>query len=146
MAIQLRTVGRSPRLMRERKKHAKRHPLKDLPNFCCSTGECRSVEYWSVDYEQEGLLKIGDDIEPTPVQLFTFSSHGLGVVAHADFPIQEGSEALLITQAHGAGCSYRRVRCCWHHPHPHDAELQCIGLRFHVDTGPELPQEPSGSS
>lgn len=119
---------------RPKRKAAGAHKLQDLPNRCCTTGICRSIQYWPVDYAQEGLLRLEGAAEAVPVQLFAFSSRGVGVVSRADCPIQLGAEATLITQAHGAGCSYRKVRCCWSRPHPQDEQQLCIGLRFEVDT------------
>jgi hypothetical protein len=134
MAIWQRKDIHSSRLLRRLKRPLEHIELKDLPNQCCSTGDCRSQEYWSVDCAQDALLKMEQDDEPRPVQLFTFSSRGVGIITGADLRIEQGAEAELITQAHGAGCSYRKVRCCWHRPHPQNKDLQCIGLRFDVDT------------
>jgi hypothetical protein len=106
--------------------------LHRLPNVYCTSGECRSLPYWPVDYPQEGLLQLDQTGEVAPVKLFTFSSRGIGVVSRADVPIKPGTSAMLITQAHGAGCHYRKVECCWHRPHPQDEHLQCIGLRFAI--------------
>lgn len=113
--------------------------LHHLPNICCTRGDCRSVPYWPVDYPQEGLLQLDQTGEVAPVRLFTFSSRGIGVVTRADVPIEPGTPAMLITQAHGAGCSYRKVQCCWHRPHPADVLLQCIGLRFVLASSASTP-------
>jgi hypothetical protein len=108
-------------------------PLHELAHACCSTGACRSVPYWPVDYFQEGLLQLdgaaGTDI---PVELIGFSSRGVSVVMAAGQPIRQGAQGVLITQAHGAGCSYNRVVCCWHHRDPQHHQRQCVGLRFEL--------------
>ena len=82
-------------------------------------------------HPQEGWLQLdlasGEDI---PVELFAFSKQGVGVILMADVPLQQGSSALLMMQAHGAGLSQRPVRLCWHRPHPQDPQRQVAGLRF----------------
>ena len=115
--------------------------LHALPNLCCTSGACRTVRYWSVDYPQEGLLRLDDAVVAIPVQLFAFSTRGVGVVTRADVTIEHGAQAMLITHAHGAGCNYRSVQCCWHRPHPQDEHLQCIGLRFAIDNDPDEAQQ-----
>ena len=110
--------------------------LHRLPSISCTSGDCRTIPYWPVDYPQEGLLQLDHAGDAAPVKLFAFSSRGIGVVSRADVPIEPGTDALLITQAHGAGCQYRKVQCCWLHSHPQDALLQCIGLRFVPDSQP----------
>ena len=82
-------------------------------------------------YPQEGWLQL--DLQPDaamPVDLFAFSSMGVGVVLSAALTLQPGVRGVLVTQAHGAGLSHRAVRCCWHRPHQQDPTLQCAGLRF----------------
>lgn len=106
-------------------------PLHELAHACCSTGACRSVPYWPVDYPQEGLLQLDGaaDID-IPVELFGFSSRGVSVMMAAAQPIRQGAQGVLITQAHGAGCCYHRVACCWHHRDPQHHHRQWVGLRF----------------
>lgn len=110
-------------------------PLHELAHVCCSTGACRSVPYWPVDYLQEGLLQLdGAPDTDIPVELIGFSSRGVSVTMSAGQPIRQGAQGVLITQAHGAGCSYHRVACCWHRPDPQRHHLQCVGLRFERQT------------
>jgi|LakMenE18May11ns_1017448.scaffolds.fasta_scaffold9940423_5 hypothetical protein len=82
---------------------------------CCLSGVCHSAKYWPVDYLQDGLLQLEDmGIEVIPVDLFAFSSQGVSVSLSSLHQIEKGDHGILITQAHGAGCSYRSVICCWH--------------------------------
>lgn len=106
-------------------------PLHRLPNICCSTGACREVTYWPMDCPQEGWLQLDPAAhQAVPVDLFAFSSRGVGVILPADVPLRQGARAQLLTQAHGAGLQHRAVRCCWQRPHPQDPQRQCAGLRF----------------
>lgn len=106
-------------------------PLHRLPNICCSSGACHEVEYWPVGLPQEGWLRLDPaSSEAIPVELFAFSNQGVGVILMADVPLQQGAQALLMTQAHGAGLSHRPVSLCWHRPHPQDPQRQVAGLRF----------------
>ena len=80
---------------------------------------------------QEGWLQL--DLasgEATPVELFAFSNQGVGVILMADVPLRQGTSAVLMMQAHGAGLHHRPVRLCWHRPHPQDPQRQVAGLRF----------------
>jgi hypothetical protein len=106
-------------------------PLHRLANICCSTGACSDVDYWPMGFPQEGWLQLNQAANAAvPVDLMAFSSRGVSVILRADVCLQQGSRALLMTQAHGAGVSHRPVRLCWHRPHPLDHERQCAGLRF----------------
>jgi hypothetical protein len=106
-------------------------PLHELAHACCSTGACRSVPYWPVDYPQEGLLQLdGAADTDIPVELIGFSSRGVSVMMGSGQAIRQGAQGVLITQAHGAGCSYHRVACCWHRRDPQHHQRQCVGLRF----------------
>lgn len=108
-------------------------PLDELAHRCCSTGACRSEPYWPVDYPQEGLLQLdGETGSDIPVDLFAFSSRGVSVVMGAEHLIRQGAQGVLITQAHGAGCSYHRVACCWHRRDPEHHHRQFVGLRFEL--------------
>ena len=102
-----------------------------MANTCCSSGTCQSVQYWPVDYPQDGLLQLeGTGIEAIPVDLFAFSSRGVSVAMSCLHQIHQGDHGMLITQAHGAGCRYQRVICCWQRLHPQDALQQFAGLRL----------------
>lgn len=106
-------------------------PLHEMANACCSSGACHSAQYWPVDYPQDGLLQFeGTGIEAIPVDLFAFSSRGVSVALSSQHQINQGDHAILITQAHGAGCSYQSVICCWHRLHPNDPRQQCAGLHL----------------
>lgn len=112
-----------------------------MAHVCCSTGACRSVPYWPVEAAQDGWLQLdhqqGSEV---PVDLIAFSSRGVSVTMDATQSIRQGSGGILITQAHGAGCRYQRVVCCWHRLHPHDPQRQCVGLRFdHPAPEPPCP-------
>jgi hypothetical protein len=108
-------------------------PLHRLPSICCSSGACREVEYWPMAAPQEGWLQLEDSGDAaTAVDLFAFSSRGVGVILSADISLRQGERGLLLLQAHGAGVSNRPVRCCWSRAHPQDPALQCAGLRFDV--------------
>jgi hypothetical protein len=112
-------------------------PLHRLPNICCSTGDCREVDYWPMGYPQEGWLQLDPvDKAAAPVDLIAFSSLCVAVILLAETPLQQGARALLLTQAHGAGIRHRPVRCCWHRPHPQDPQRQCAGLRFASNNQP----------
>jgi hypothetical protein len=85
-------------------------------------------------HPQEGWLQLDlGNCEATPVELFAFSNQGVGVILMADVLLQQGANALLLMQAHGAGLSHRPVRLCWHRPHPQDPQRQVAGLRFESD-------------
>lgn len=56
-------------------------PLHRLSNVCCSTGACREVDYWPMEYAQQGLLQL--DQSPgaeVPVDLIAFSIKGASVI------------------------------------------------------------------
>lgn len=109
-------------------------PLHRLPNIYCSSGACSEVQYWPMGHPQEGWLQLDlGNCEATPVELFAFSNQGVGVILMADVLLQQGANALLLMQAHGAGLSHRPVRLCWHRPHPQDPQRQVAGLRFESD-------------
>lgn len=106
-------------------------PLHGMANACCSSGACHSANYWPIDYPQDGLLQLErTGIEVIPVDLFAFTSRGVSVSMSSQHLIDQGDQGTLITQAHGAGCRYQRVICCWHRLHPHDSHKQCAGLRL----------------
>ena len=106
-------------------------PLHRLSNVCCSTGACSGVDYWPMAYAQDAWLQLDAGVDAAvPVHLVAFSRMGVGAILNADIPLEQGACGLLMTPAHGAGLSRRRVRCCWHRPHPQDSERQCAGLRF----------------
>jgi hypothetical protein len=112
-------------------------PLHRLSNICCSSGACREVEYWPMGHPQEGWLQLDAAVSAAlPLDLFAFSSRGVGVILQADMPLPQGARGLLIMQAHGAGLNQRPVRCCWLRPHPQDPEWQCAGLRFEPNATP----------
>jgi hypothetical protein len=105
-------------------------PLHRLPNICCSSGACHEVEYWPVDHPQEGWLQLHSaDPQVVLVDLFAFSSQCFGVILMDAVTLKQGSSGILMLQAHGAGLSRRRVRLCWHRPHPQDPQRQLAGLR-----------------
>lgn len=109
-------------------------PLHELAHSCCSNGACRSVPYWPVDYPQDGLLQLsGEAATDIHVDLIGFSRMGVSVMMAAEHPIHQGEKGLLITQAHGGGCSYHPVTCCWHRLDPGDHHRQCAGLRYEDD-------------
>jgi hypothetical protein len=84
-----------------------------------------------MNHPQEGWLQLDQaDRAVRPVELFAFSSQGVGVILMADVPLKQGARGLLMTPAHGAGLGQRLVRVCWFRPHPNDPERQCAGLRF----------------
>ena len=108
-------------------------PPHELAHRCCSTGACRTEPYWPVEYPQDGLLQIdGETGTDIPVNLIAFSGRGVSVVMGAEHPIRQGVQGVLITQAHGAGCSYHRVACCWHRRDPQHHHRQFVGLRFEL--------------
>jgi hypothetical protein len=109
-------------------------PLHRLPNIFCSTGDCREVDYWAMGYPQEGWLQLDQiDNAAVPVDLFAFSSRGVGIILKSDVGLQQGAYSLLMTPAHGAGISHRPVRCCWHRPDPQDPDRQYAGLCFEAN-------------
>ena len=106
-------------------------PLHRLANIYCPSGACRDLDSWPMTYPQEGWWQLDQAFETTvPVNLFAFSSRGVGVLLRADLPLHPGAQGLLLTPAHGAGVSRRPVQLCWHRPHPQDPDRQCAGLRF----------------
>jgi hypothetical protein len=106
-------------------------PLHRLSNICCSTGACSKVDYWPMAYAQQAWLQLDSAADAAvPVDLFAFSTKGVGVVLRVDVGLQQGAHGVLLTPAHGAGLSHRPVRCCWQRTHPHDPGRQCAGLRF----------------
>lgn len=112
-------------------------PLHRLPNLCCSTGACREVDYWPMGIPQDGWLELDQDPDAAaPLQLVAFSNRGVTVVLSAAVCLKPDASGQLLTQAHGAGLCHRRVRCCWHRPHPLDSQWQLAGLRFAADRQP----------
>ena len=88
---------------------------------------------------QEGWLECdGVHEAAAPVDLVSFNGWGVGVVLKAGYPVLPAMHAMLTTPMHGGGCIHRPVYCCWQCPHPHDPQLQCVGLRF--DFGDEDAQ------
>lgn len=109
-------------------------PLHKLPSICCSSGACREVDYWPMVAPQDGWLQLEEAGDASiAVDLFAFSSRGVGVILTAEAGLRQGRRALLLLQAHGGGISHRPVRCCWHRAHPSDPALQCAGLMFDFD-------------
>lgn len=94
-----------------------------------ATRERRASARWPADWPQEGWLQMqGNPAEPVQVALVDFSSGGSGIVLTALYPLQPAQLGTLTTQAHGAGCTTRPVRCSWQSPHPSDRSLQSAGL------------------
>lgn len=115
--------------------------LQTLRLLCNGSGERRASERWPVELPLEGWLQLegnhngagssqGGDLPPIPVDLVDISSGGVQVWLGAQHAVPVGQRGVLITQAHGGGCGYRQVRCCWQRPHPQHPQLQCLGLAF----------------
>lgn len=91
--------------------------------------ERRRAERWPVAWPLEGWLElIGAQEGPIPVILTDFSAAGIGVLLRSRHRITPGERGDLISQAHGAGCSQRLVRCCWQRLDPRHPQLQRLGL------------------
>jgi hypothetical protein len=62
-------------------------PLHLLPHLCCCSGACRATPTWPMDHPPDGWLQLEGRAESTtPVDLFSFSSSGVGVVISASYP------------------------------------------------------------
>jgi hypothetical protein len=77
--------------------------------FAAARGPQRlGAAHWAMD----GWLWLhGDPRPPFPVILVEFNADGVGVVLGVEHPVQPGQQGDLTTQAHGAGCQHRAVRC-----------------------------------
>lgn len=65
-------------------------------------------QHWPLD----GWLHLdGEPQPPFPVILVQFNADGVGVVLGMEHPMPPGQLGELTTQAHGAGCRHRPVRC-----------------------------------
>lgn len=113
--------------------------LQTLRLLCNASGERRAFERGPVALPLEGWLQLqgdregegsSDGLPPIPVDLVDLSSGGVQVRLGARHSVRAGQRGRLITQAHGGGCGYRSVRCCWQRPHPQHPQLQCLGLAF----------------
>lgn len=82
---------------------------------------------------QEGWLECDCVHEAAaPVDLVSFNGWGIGVVLKAGYPVLRAMHAMLTTPMHGGGCIHRPVDCHWQRLHPHDPQLQCMGLHFDI--------------
>ena len=65
-------------------------------------------QHWPLD----GWLQLDAEAQPPfPVILVQFNADGVGVVLGMEHPMPPGQLGELTTQAHGAGCRHRPVRC-----------------------------------
>jgi hypothetical protein len=89
--------------------------------------------HWPVTMPMDGWLQLnGEQAATLSVHLIDFSARGVGVLLRAPHPVPRGCSGVLITQAHGAGCSYRQVRCCLQRPYGQQQQLQYVELVFEV--------------
>jgi hypothetical protein len=99
-----------------------------LRQITSNPGERRDAKRWPVDWPLEGWLQIDDGGgPPIPVDLVNLSCSGAAVVLAGHHELRPGQRGRLITQAHGAGCGERAVRCCWLR---RDDRGQTVGLTF----------------
>jgi hypothetical protein len=100
-----------------------------LRQIISDPGERRDAERWPVDWPLEGWLQIDEESgPPIPVDLVNLSCSGAAVVLEGHHQLRPGQRGRLITQAHGAGCGERTVRCCW--LRRDDDRRQTVGLTF----------------
>jgi hypothetical protein len=98
---------------------------------CSDMAGCLDAPHWPVDMPMDGWLQLQGEQEITlSVNLIDFSARGVGVLLRAPHPVPRGCCGVLITQAHGAGCSYRQVRCCQQRPYGQQQQLQYVELVF----------------
>jgi hypothetical protein len=84
-------------------------------------------QHWPLD----GWLHLdGEPQPPFPVILVQFNADGVGVVLGMEHPVPPGQIADLTTQAHGAGCQHRTVRCQGREAYFRALTLQYAALRF----------------
>ncbi len=77
--------------------------------YTAARGACRMGP---VNWFMDGWLRLeGDPRPPFPVILVECGTDGVGVVLGMEHPLQPGEQGDLTTQAHGAGCQHRAVRC-----------------------------------
>lgn len=82
---------------------------------------------WPLD----GWLHLdGEPQQPFPVILVQFSPDGVGVVLGMEHPVPPGQLGDLTTQAHGAGCRHRSVRCRGRETYAQSLSLQYAALGF----------------
>ncbi len=87
-----------------------------------------------MDYPLEGWLQLNDLPDNLiQVKLVDYSSGGVDVLFSSDAAVHPGQCGDLITQAHGAGCCQRPVRCTWCKPHRVNRRLQRAGFSFEVN-------------
>lgn len=102
--------------------------LDKLRQILSDPRERRDAERWPVDWPLEGWLQIDEEGgAPIPVDLVNLSCSGAAVVLAEHHELRPGQRGRLITQAHGAGCGERAVRCCWLR---RDDRQQTVGLTF----------------
>jgi hypothetical protein len=102
--------------------------LEKLRQMLRDPAERRAAERWPVDWPLEGWLQLEEgDGALIPVKLANLSCSGTAVVLEGDHGLRTGQRGRLITQAHGAGCGERAVRCCWLRS---EEGLQTAGLIF----------------
>ncbi len=86
---------------------------------------------WPLKCAMDGWLHLDDASQPPfPVILVAFDCGGVGVVLGMEHPVQPGQRADLTTQAHGAGCQHRPVRCRQQLSYHQQMTLQYAALRF----------------
>jgi len=100
---------------------------------CKGFAGCLDAPHWPVTMPMDGWLQLnGEPAATLSVDLIDFSARGVGVLLRAPHPVPRGCCGVLITQAHGAGCSYRQVRCCLQRPYGQQQQLQYVELVFEM--------------
>jgi hypothetical protein len=95
----------------EGKLHEGMVPLHRLSTIYCSTGACREVEGWPMDAPQEGWLQLDPLAQAgVPVELFSFSSRGVGIILPAEVPLEQGAHALRLASPPPPGSG---PAACW---------------------------------
>jgi hypothetical protein len=90
-----------------------------------------TMDGWPLKSAMDGWLNLDQGLqEPFPVILVSFDCAGVGVVLGMEHAVHAGQLADLTTQAHGAGCQHRPVRCSQRTDYFQKMTLQYVALSF----------------
>ena len=90
--------------------------------------DLREGQRWPVEHPMEGWLDWhGRFLPAVPVEIANFGAGGVAVLVRQQLELSPGGHGVLITQAHGRGCGYQSVKCCWQRS---GANRSLVGLAF----------------
>jgi hypothetical protein len=90
--------------------------------------DLREGQRWPMEHPMEGWLDWeGRFLPAVPVDIANFGAGGVAVWVRQQLDLSPGGHGVLITQAHGRGCGYQSVRCCWQ---LRGANSSMVGLAF----------------